>query len=191
MKRRWIPIEEVEIYDDFHYKVGDSFEVNVELDGNTTEHHKKGIEYIKSVLSDGSKTLPILVVEHLTGYILLDGFKRSMAHRELGYKHIEAFICDPWEYGERKEIPWHGKTIRCYKGGLNYEVFGLFEADEKENFEYDKLNFLYKDDSKPHGLRIEISENIHVHWGEYGKHRLSLGREDFLALARAVMAIDG
>jgi len=190
MKRRWLKLDDIEIYDEFHYQSGDSFEVNVQLDGNTTQYHKDGIEKIKKVLESGSKILPILVYEKLEGgYKLLDGFKRSMAHREREQGLIEAFVCSEEEYMNSREYDLWGKRIRCYKGGLPHETFGLYEGAEQEGTDYAGTTFLYKDDNKPHGLRIEVSECIHVHWGEYGRYRLALGRRDFEELARAIMKI--
>lgn len=193
MKRRWIPIKHIQIFDEFHYQVGDSFEVNVEKDGNTTEYHKEGIKYIKNILEGGSKVLPVLVYEQDTDdYILLDGFKRTIAHRELGRELIEAFIVDFVEYNGRVFIDVDGKQLRAWKGGQPYEEWGLFEGGEtKDSVDYQNQRFLYKDDSKPHGLRIELSECIHIHWGEFGRYRLAVDKEEFKKIAEAISSIHG
>lgn len=193
MIRKFIQLNDLQIYDDFHYKVGDSFEVNQELDGNTTAYHKEGIEVIKRVLNKGAKILPILVYEENPGdYILLDGFKRSKAHLELHYSVIEAFVVDFVEYNGRVPIEYNGKKMIAYKGGQPYEEWGLFEGEENEDsVDYQTQKFLYKDDNKPHGLRIEMSECIHVHWGEYGRYRLAMSEREFKELAEAVSKIDG
>lgn len=186
MKRRFIELDKVDIYDDFHIQDGDSFTVNKELDGNDTEYHKQGIEVIKEVLRGGTKILPILVYEEDEGhYMLLDGFKRCMAHKELNMGLIEAFVCTFEEYNGRVEIPFHGKKMRCWKGGQDYEKFGLYEGRAGQEDE-----ILYWN-GKVDGLRIELAESIQVHWGNYGKYRLALGRRDFLELAVAIESIDG
>ena len=177
MKRQWIPLNELDIYDEFHYQSGDSFEVNVVLDGNTTEYHKQGIEKIKGVLAEGKKVRPIMVLRENGRYKLLDGFKRSRAHIESGYSLIEAFVCDKFD---PRGICMD--EIRCFKGGQPFEAFGLHEGKvENEEILYWSGN--------PENLRIEFAENIHVHWGSYGKNRLSLGIDEFRELAEAILKI--
>jgi len=192
MKRKFINLKDLQIYDDFHYESGDSFEVNVELDGNTTEYHKEGIKIIKNVLNKGAKILPILVYEQDEGdYILLDGFKRCMAHLELSRGLIEAFVVDFIEYNGRLFIDYNGKQLRAWKGGQPYEQWGLFEGEESESStDYSTQKFLYKG-TGPDDLRIELSENIHVHWGVCGRNRLALSEYEFKELAQAISKIDG
>jgi len=175
MKRQWIPLKDLDIYDEFHYQKGDSFEVNVALDGNTTEYHKQGIEVVKQVLQEGKKVRPILVLRKGEHYKLLDGFKRAMAHKELGYSLIEALVCD--QIDERGICL--GET-RCFKGGQS--ELSLHEGKTQEE------QILYWS-GDPEKLRIEYAENIHVHWGAYGKYRLSLSIEEFKVLAQAVIKI--
>lgn len=174
MKRQWIPLSQLDIYDEFHYKVGDSFEVNQKLDGNDTAYHKQGIEKIKAVLADGKKVRPILVLRDGSRFKILDGFKRSRAHIESGYSLIEAFVCD--------QLDPRGicmDEMRCFKGGQPFEAFGLHEGKaEQEEILYWSGN--------PEKLRIEMSENVHVHWGSYGRYRLSLSIDEFKDLAEAI-----
>ena len=185
MKRRFIPLDKIEIYSDFHIKDGDIFVVNKELDGNDTEYHKQGIEIIKEILRAGVKILPVLVYEEdENDYVLLDGFKRCIAHKELNVHSIEAFICSFEEYNGRVEIPFHGKKMRCWKGGQDYEIFGLYEGMAGE--EKDEILYWGGD---VEGLRIELAENIQIHWSSYGRYRLSLGRRDFVKLAEAISKI--
>lgn len=189
MKRTWIPISSIEAFDDFHFKTDNGWDVNVAKDGQTKEQHEEGIKYIKGVLQNGQKVRPILVAEDGYGtYTRLDGFKRLMAHTELGEKHIEAFVCTEEERRGETEYPYENFKIRCGKGGQPKEYFSLQENGAMEKQEYEKIVFLYKSPN-PAGLRIEFDECIHVHWGEYGKYRLSLGRRDFDALAKAVSLI--
>lgn len=188
MKRRFIPMSKLDIFDEFHYQSGDSFEVNVALDGNTTEYHKEGINRIKGAIEKGCKVLPILVVQEGDRYKLLDGFKRSYAHKELGIKHIEAFVCTQEETHRQETYSFQNHHIRCWKGGLPFEHFGLFEGAENDDQNYETTQFLYKS-PKGNGLRIEASECIHIHWGDFGRYRLSLGRRDFRTLAEAISSI--
>lgn len=156
-------------------------------DGNSTEDHLEGIKYIKSVLEKGAKILPVLVRDNEDGtYLRLDGFKRCLAQKELGYKNIEAFVCSEKEYRDAVIYPYGKYEIRCYHGGQDGDngKLPLFEGGEMEDFDYNKVKFLYKSPDS-HGLRIELTECIHVHWGEYGRYRLALGEEDFIHLAKA------
>ena len=74
----------------------------------------------------------------------------------------------------------------CGKGGQPKEVYSLFEGKQTgDEFDYEQIVFLYRSPDS-HGLRIEVDENIHIHWGEYGRNRLSLGKEDFINLAEVV-----
>ena len=90
MKRFYIPLNRIEIYDDMHKLQPDgSFTVDKEKDGRSTEDHLKDIEYIKSVLREGKKIMPVLVVDNADGsYTRLDGFKRCISYKELRYKNI-------------------------------------------------------------------------------------------------------
>lgn len=190
MKRKYIPLDDIIIHDEMHiFQPDGSFIVDEEKDGQTTQQHRDGIEYIKEILKKGQKIRPILVLEHSTGvFTRLDGFKRCVAYQELGYKNVEAFVCSEEDYRERKIFPYNGGEMRCWKGGQEKEHHSLFEGGERPNFDYDKVIFLYKS-SDPAGLRIEVSETIHCHWGQFGRYRLSLGRKDFIELAKAVSAI--
>lgn len=175
MKRQFIPLEKLDIYDQFHYQSGDSFEVNEKLDGNNTEYHKQGVDLVKHILQDGKKVRPVLVLQKGDRYSLLDGFKRARAHLELGYTIIEALVCD--QIDERGICL--GET-RCFKGGQS--EMSWFE----NNAEKEEILYWSGDVEK---LRIEMSENIHVHWGLYGKYRLALSIEEFTNLAEAIAKI--
>lgn len=192
MKRKYIPIERIQIYDEMHKLQPDgSFIVDEAKDGKSTEDHSEGIEYIKSVLRKGKKIMPVLVFDSGEGiFIRLDGFKRCIAQKELGYKNIEAFVCDIGEYEYRKRIPFLKGEMHCYKGGQPKEIYpSLFEGNQNgKEFDYGDIEFLYKSEN-PDGLRIELDENIHVHWGEFGKNRLTLGKKDFITLAEAISKI--
>lgn len=193
MKRRFINLKKLKIYDEMHQQDGDSFIVDEEKDGQTTLQHKEGIEYIKTIIKNGQKVLPPLVVEIMEGdYIRLDGFKRVMAFKELGFETIEAFVCSRWEYDHADYVPFRDGKMRCWKGGQfddeNKVRFPLLEENEKENFKYEDLKFLYKSNDGS-GLRIELCEAVHIHWGEVGKNRFILGRNDFIKLAEAIKKI--
>ena len=191
MIRRFIPLKQLEIYDEFHTLQPDgSFIVNKEKDGKTTEEHRQGIDYIKEVLKRGKKIRPVLVVDNEDGtFKLLDGFKRCIAQKELNYKNIEAFVCNQIEYSLCQRVPYDNGEMWCGKGGQPKEVYSLFEGKQTENeFNYNDIVFLYKSPN-PDGLRIEIDENVHIHFGEFGKYRISVGRKDFIELAEAIIKI--
>ena len=191
MKRVFIPLDKLEIYDDMHKLQPDgSFKVDKKKDGRTTEEHRASIEYFKSILKKGKKMMPILALERGDGtYLRLDGFKRCIAYKELGYKNIEAFVCDIGEYHYQKKIPFLDSEMLCYKGGQFKEKYPLFEGRQTgDEFDYDKITFLYKSE-KPDGLRIEVDEAIHIHWAAFGRYRLTLGRRDFINLAESIIKI--
>lgn len=189
MKRLFVPLAHVDPFDWMHQPDGDGFKVDAEADGQTTEQHRAGIDYIKSVIQAGQKVRPVLVADNGDGsYTRLDGFKRFWAHKELGEEFIEAFVCTPDEFRDTVSIPYGDSEIRCWHGGMPKEEFGLFEGKEKENFNYDEVEFLYKSPDGS-GLRIEACEAIHIHFGEAGKYRFIVGRKDFEALADAISRI--
>jgi len=185
MIRKFISLDELEIFDGVMHiqRVDDTWFVDEEKDGQNTEKHIEGINFIKEILIAGKKTMPILAYEKDEGgYVRLDGFKRCIAHKELGYKTIEAFVCTEQEYIEQKRIPYLNSEMLCFKGGQFKEEFPLLEGNSKE----EKILYWNGD---VNGLRIEAAENIQVHFGLYGKYRIALGRRDFLELARAIISI--
>lgn len=192
MIRKFIELAKTQVYDHMHVLQPDgSFIVDAEKDGQTTEQHREGIDYIKKVLQNGQKVMPILVRENSDGtFLRLDGFKRAIAHYELGYKFIEAFVCTQKEYDDASFVEYGKGKMRAWHGGQEKEVYPLLEGEERPEFDYDKQVFLYNSPD-PHGLKIEVSDCIHVHWREYGRYRLTLGRKDFEALAEAISKIDG
>lgn len=196
MIRKFIPVSSLFIYDEMHQPLADgSFIVDAEKDGQTTEEHRKGIDYIKSVLENGQKILPILVRENSDGtFTRLDGFKRALAQIELGYKLIEAFVCTEKEYENAEYFPYGNGKMRAWKGGqyddTNLKKMPLLEGEERPEFKYEDVVFLYKSPN-PESLRIEVADCIHVHWGQFGRFRFTLGRRDFEELAEAISKIDG
>ena len=191
MIRKFVPIDKINPYDEMHFNKEGEFEVDEAADGASTEEHRRGIDYIKEVLKKGQKIRPILLWEKFDGtFERLDGFKRYMAHKELGYKFIEALVCDEVEHANHKPFPYHNATLTCWKGGQPKEDYTLFEGGERPDFDYDTSVFLY-DSPDPQGLKIEAAECIHVHIGKYGGFRLSMGRRDFVALATAISSIWG
>ena len=38
-------------------------------------------------------------------------------------------------------------------------------------------------------LRIELIENIHIHFGDDGEHRIELSKKEFLELAKALESV--
>lgn len=196
MIRKFIPLKKLKIYDELHQIQADgSFVVDKDKDGQSTEEHREGIDYIKSIIKNGQKILPPLVLEDVLGdFIRLDGFKRCIAMKELGFENIEAFVCNEEEYRRAEYIPFRNGKMRCWKGGQfddeNGVKFPLLEGEEKPEFNYDDVIFLFKSPNGD-GLRIELADCVHVHWSVCGKYRLTLGRRDFLELAEAISSING
>jgi len=186
MKRRWVPIDDIEPWDYMHFPADNQYGFNVSQkdDGCSLEEHVKQIESIKRILSNGQKIMPILVGETLHGYKKLDGFKRLMAQKELKKELVECFICSIQDQIEHKEYKFHGMTMECRLGGQNKGDFRfpLLEGKELPNEpSIQEIKTLY---FGVH-IRIELCENFHIHWGKLGKYRLELGRRDFLELADA------
>ena len=181
MKRRWVYLRDIEIWDSMHHEESNEFGFTCnEGSGEEadTKRHREGVDYVKRVIESGQKVMPILVADNGDGtYTRLDGFKRCFAHKELGKEIIECFICDKVECATQQRIPYANGEMWCGKGGQPNKVFLLFEGEENENPE--NIKFLYNSPS----FRIEIRENIHIHWGEAGKNRLEVGLKDFMELA--------
>lgn len=193
MKRKFIPLDKLQIFDSMHTETENGFNVDEAKDGQSTENHIQGIEYIKSIIKNGQKVLPPLVLENNLGELIrLDGFKRCMAFRELGYKSIEAFVCTYDEYIHSDYIPFRNGKMRAWKGGqfddTNQKRFSLFEGKETEDSSYENVYSLFKSPDGS-GLQIELCEAFHIHWGEVGKNRLILGRNDFITLASTIAKI--
>ena len=182
MKRRWVYLKDIEPFDSLHTEEQNEYGFTAHEtkdDEADTLRHEEGIEYVKGILEKGQKVMPILIGCHSPDdpYERLDGFKRYMAHKRLGKEIIECFICDKTDLDERRVYQYMGKPLTCCKGGQSYEIFPLFEGEENENPE--DIRFLYNSPT----FRIEVRENIHIHWGETGKNRLELGLKDFMDLA--------
>ena len=79
-KRGMVPIDSVNPYDKGHKP------------GVIDDDHRAGIEYCKGLIMDGHKIRPIMVMSNGQR---IDGFKRYMAFKELGYKEIEVIV-DPF-----------------------------------------------------------------------------------------------
>lgn len=153
----------------FHVLKGDgSFEVNEVTDGKTTQEHIDGIAYIKTVLESGAKILPPLVFDNQDGtYSKVDGFKRLMAYKELGYRNVECFVTvNPDDRQSYKDYP------NILEGG--------------ESTVEDDVMFLARGES----LRLEWRENIHMHFGKGGRWRFALGLKDFNSLHDMFQEID-
>jgi len=173
MRRIFIELDKLDIYDEFHFRVGEDFGVNEKLDGNTTEYHREGIALVKDLLERGDKVRPILVLRDGQRFKLLDGFKRAKAHLALGYPLIEAYVCD--EANEQID-PFHKETRAC-KGGQS-ELPWLEGETE----------ILYWKGGD--GLRIEKADGgYHIHWGLYGKYKLAVGEDDMQILKDAITKI--
>ena len=93
LERKKIPLEQIDPYDHGHGEVPDAV-------------HREGIDCIKELIKKGKKIYPILVRPLPDGkYKRLDGYKRFMAIKELGFKEIECFI-DPQGWpGEQLNLP--------------------------------------------------------------------------------------
>ena len=113
MRREFILIDKIKIAHDPSQKRNDEQIVD--------EYHREGINLVKKLIQKGLPILPILVKEiddrddilrmyrnnkEKYVYVRMDGFKRLMAHVELGYKEIEAFIDQKAIRGEQNKSSW-------------------------------------------------------------------------------------
>ena len=85
--RQVVPIDSVQPYDEGH------------ICGAIDEDHARGIKYVKKLIKEGKKILPILIRPDGQR---LDGFKRYMAFKELGYEEIEVIVDPKGEKGDQE-----------------------------------------------------------------------------------------
>jgi len=88
--KQTVPIDDIQPYDEGH-RAG-------ELDVD----HSWGIKLAKKLIEDGRKLTPILIRPNGQR---LDGFKRYMAQKELGYKTIEVIVDPDGLMGDQKGQP--------------------------------------------------------------------------------------
>ena len=114
MRREFIPIEMIKIAHDPSQRSNDEQIID--------EYHREGIDLVKKLIQKGLSILPILVKEiedrdyilsmyrnntkEKYVYVRMDGFKRLIAHVELGLETIEAFIDQTAIRGGQHHIPW-------------------------------------------------------------------------------------
>ena len=114
MRREFIPIEMIKIAHDPSQRSNDEQIID--------EYHREGIDLVKKLIQKGLPVLPILVKEiedrdyilsmfrnntkEKYVYVRMDGFKRLIAHVELGLETIEAFIDQTAIRGGQHHIPW-------------------------------------------------------------------------------------
>ena len=91
------------------------------------EEHQKGVEAVKKEILRGRPILPVLVREFSNAmnpghcglpynakhglpthykYQRLDGFKRFMAYKELGYRSIDCYVDNAGFPGGQHKMPW-------------------------------------------------------------------------------------
>ena len=114
MRREFIPIDMIKIAHDPSQRSNDEQIID--------EYHREGIDLVKKFIQKGLPILPILVKEiedrdyilsmyrnntkEKYVYVRMDGFKRLIAHVELGLETIEAFIDQTAIRGGQHHIPW-------------------------------------------------------------------------------------
>ena len=120
MRREFIPIDKIKIAHDPSQKSNDEQIID--------EYHREGINLVKKLIQKGLPILPILVKEiedhdqiistfrsnsdsfekqkERYVYVRMDGFKRLMAHVELGIETIEAFIDNTAIRGGQNHKAW-------------------------------------------------------------------------------------
>ena len=114
MRREFISIDMIKIAHDPSQRSNDEQIID--------EYHREGIDLVKKLIQKGLPVLPILVKEiedrdyilsmyrkntkEKYVYVRMDGFKRLMAHIELGLKTIEAFIDQTAIRGGQHHRPW-------------------------------------------------------------------------------------
>ena len=114
MRREFIPIEMIKIAHDPSQRSNDEQIID--------EYHREGIDLVKKLIQKGLPILPILVKEiedrdyilsmfrnntkEKYVYVRMDGFKRLIAHVELGLETIEAFIDQTAIRGGQHHRPW-------------------------------------------------------------------------------------
>ena len=114
MRREFIPIDMIKIAHDPSQRSNDEQIID--------EYQREGIDLVKKLIQKGLPILPILVKEiedrdyilsmyrnntkEKYVYVRMDGFKRLIAHVELGLETIEAFIDQRAIRGGQNKSPW-------------------------------------------------------------------------------------
>lgn len=185
MRREWVMLDDVDLYDDLHQLRDGVLWVDPK-DGKTAAEHEAGIEWMVGLLHDGVKLMPPLLLRLESGrFKKLDGFKRIHAHLRAGHRLLEAFVAEPEDLG--KAFPYDGLTLHARMGGQTYRKWRKvteYEEPVDQHTGDGHVEFLYDSGA---GFRIELREAIHVHWGPRGRNRLLLGRQDFDALTDAIL----
>jgi len=123
-----VPTDEINPYDKSHFPFDDKRWDDVDKIAEEHQHpnwskksHVEGIELCKKKIEEGFIVRPILVFSGLKRELLqdypdidmsklryqrLDGFKRYMALRELGYKWIVVQVINTWIGGGQEGQPW-------------------------------------------------------------------------------------
>lgn len=70
---------------------------------NIDKEHREGVEVVKKLIKEGKKILPIAV--NYYGH-RLDGFKRYVAFKELGYKAIDVVVDKKARLGVQENMSW-------------------------------------------------------------------------------------
>lgn len=99
--RYMVPIHLIQPHDPGHLPLAEDKE------------HRRGIEYVKLLIQTGKKIRPILVNPEGQR---LDGFKRYMAFKELGYDEIEVIV-DPYgKMGGQHELSFEDDELHELQG---------------------------------------------------------------------------
>jgi hypothetical protein len=80
-----VDIDKIQPYDDGHKP------------GVIDDEHRQGIDYFKEQIAQGKEIQPILI---RPDGVRVNGFKRYMAHKEMGLKQIKCIVKDGSQYGE-------------------------------------------------------------------------------------------
>ena len=96
-----ISMQRIDPYDPGHKKNGNNFDC-----GEEQSKHRKGIDYIKQLISEGKKIRPIAIVwdDSKNRYKRMDGFKRFWAFKELGYTKINCYILKEYVAGIQENM---------------------------------------------------------------------------------------
>jgi hypothetical protein len=96
-----IALDKIDPYDNGHKKKGDGYDC-----GPFQHEHEEGVAYVKNLIEQGKRILPIAVVwdEKTKKFKRMDGFKRYWAYKELGKPSIPCYVFDKYIPGIQEDM---------------------------------------------------------------------------------------
>ncbi len=188
----YLPLESICPYNDTHRKScrGRGWECGFGTTDDTLGH-EAGVDFYVQKMKEGLRPWPIAVRPHWLGgfprpcdtrpgnvFQRLDGFKRYMAHAELGCNMIACFVLGEDKRGCQDGMPhplrFDGDGLEDYCGSATFAKLGEV-----------RLSSVPQDRQRHGKNKVELLRNgmIHIHIGDV---RLEFNAEEFAAYAKLI-----